>query len=1101
MATSPPSACRVRLLRVPTLLAADGREHALSAADAVLLARLALDGAEPRSRLAAALWPDADAERARTHLRQRLFRLRSRAGVDVIGAGELAALAPGVAVDVREPERLDEDPAALPGELLAGLTLDNDELLAWVEAARERWRTLRRDRLAGAAARHEAEGRIARALAFAARLASDEPLAEHAQRRLMRLHLLRGDAAAALVVYEGLRAAMRRELRAAPGAETEQLRVQAERGLQLPAPGAPRPPRLLHPPRLVGRGAALAAIDAARREARPVLLLGEPGIGKSRLLAELLRGRPGALAVSAHPGDAAVPYATLARVLQAVAEAAGGASALALPDAVRSALAPVALAFGPAPDGARIDPLRLRQALPVLLDGAAIRALALDDLHHADAASVEAVASLAARPDGCRPLLLASRPAELPAALQSLAGEAGEVEEAGAVGAVVRLAPLTAAEVAELLADLELGLDRAWAPVLQRHTHGNPLFLLETLREMLHAGAMPPSPQGPLPLPARVGALIEQRLSRLDERALQLARAAALAGPDFSLELAAALLECPLIALAGPWRELEQAQVLREGAFVHDLVMEEARRSVPVPVARALHRRIAGHLQAAGGVPPARLALHWSEAGDWPQAAEAWSEAASAAFAAAQLEAANTAHEAAIDAWTRAGRDDEAQEAAAWQVAALIQAASGERALEAAQRALDRAATPRQRTQALLMLAHTQTWLMRYEQALATAGECWRLAQALDDVELRCNAACRVGAALGHLGRADEALPVLEAVRGAAMREVPAGMRCEFLGELGNLQMLADRHAEAAATYATAAEQARAARLWLLARQLAFLDATTQWQCGRIEVAEQRLREAVALRAEAGGGEGMARNENLLLGVIAAARGRYGDAVALLEAAVDGFRTQGPKARAVMAENHLARVWLELGQPARARQALQTPADGEVDFVVCTRLAAALQVAPSAAAAETLRQHLQRPRLRTAQRLLGQLTLARHEGGAHGAGRCAAVLDEALDKGLDGVAAQAQALLVRLKCLAGDAPGAVALARQAPPGFAIELFPPEAALWRAQALAAAGDAAAAARASDAALAWLDAAEVPPPFADAFRHRLPVRDALRRLQST
>ena len=49
--------------------------------------------------------------------------------------------------------------------------------------------------------------------------------------------------------------------------------------------------------------------------------------------------------------------------------------------------------------------------------------------------------------------------------------------------------------------------------------------------------------------------------------------------------------------------------------------------------------------------------------------------------------------------------------------------------------------------------------------------------------------------------------------------------------------------------------------------------------------------------------------------------------------------------------------------------------------------------------------------------------------------------------------------------------------------------------------AAAGDTMAATQASDAALAWLASAEVPPPFADAFRHRLPVRDALRRLQST
>ena len=49
-------------MRAPQLLRADGVAHALSARDGALLARLALEGAQPRARLAAWLWPDVDAE-------------------------------------------------------------------------------------------------------------------------------------------------------------------------------------------------------------------------------------------------------------------------------------------------------------------------------------------------------------------------------------------------------------------------------------------------------------------------------------------------------------------------------------------------------------------------------------------------------------------------------------------------------------------------------------------------------------------------------------------------------------------------------------------------------------------------------------------------------------------------------------------------------------------------------------------------------------------------------------------------------------------------------------------------------------------------------
>ena len=111
-----------------------------------------------------------------------------------------------------------------------------------------------------------------------------------------------------------------------------------------------------------------------------------------------------------------------------------------------------------------------------------------------------------------------------------------------------------------------------------------------------------------------VGALVERRLGQLSGEALRLARVAALAGPDFSAELAVAVLEAHPLDIAEPWRELETAQVFRDGAFAHDIVFEATRASVPEPIARLLHRRIALQLEARAALPDS-VAPHWAGAG------------------------------------------------------------------------------------------------------------------------------------------------------------------------------------------------------------------------------------------------------------------------------------------------------------------------------------------------------------------------------------------------------------------------------------------------------------------------------------------------------
>jgi DNA-binding SARP family transcriptional activator len=227
---------RLGLLHLPRLHLPDGSALRLAPNDAALLALLALDGPCARATAAALLWPDVDDEHGRNNLRQRLFRWRRSAGRELVTAGPVLALASGVEHDLDDAERrLARDPTALRGELLDGIDYgDRGALARWVAGARERWRARRRDALEATALALEAQDRLAEALACIERLALDEPLLEHVQRRLMRLHYRRGDRGAALMAYAALCRSFASRLTAGPSRETRELAALIEAGVPLP---------------------------------------------------------------------------------------------------------------------------------------------------------------------------------------------------------------------------------------------------------------------------------------------------------------------------------------------------------------------------------------------------------------------------------------------------------------------------------------------------------------------------------------------------------------------------------------------------------------------------------------------------------------------------------------------------------------------------------------------------------------------------------------------------------------------------------------------------------------------------------------------------
>lgn len=723
----------LRLLGTPAWCRQGEPWRALTRKDAVLLALLALEGRQPRSHAAALLWPDVPAPRAHANLRQRLFRLRHSDAELVSEQDQVLSLAEGLRCDVWRDGCSDH--ADLGATLLAGLAVEDDEAQRWIDQARHLWSARRIDLLGAQAARLEQSGALAESLAATEQLLALEPLLEHAWRRLMRLHTLRGDRAAAVAAFERCERTLGDELGLKPSAETLALLsdVEALGAVTLSGAAARRlPAALLRPPRLVGRVAERQAAAAAWAAGAVFVVIGEAGLGKSRLLAELAAQDVGRVLESARPGDESVGYGALARLLRAMALAAPRPQALWPQGAARQELARLLPELGPAPVAPGLQAL-LHAAFDQVFEQAGVaglRVILFDDLQHADEATRAVLRRVCA--GGQQP-----GPADAPApprlcwALASRPDERADWQDW--LASSTRLHPvvlqgLGGDELQDLLASLDLpGLDpRVLGPALSRHCGGNPLFVLETLKHLAlqpeaHAG----SPER-LPLPASVEMLLAQRLARLSDAAQGLARVAAVAGADFDAEVAADVMGLPLMALAAPWHELQQAQVLREDRFAHESVQDAVLLGLPQPLRVPLHARVARSLQQHGA-PPQRVASHFHAAGDPASAA-----AVALSAAAQALRLGRTAERLghlrhAVQWFGAAGQHEQALHASVAEVEACLAHEGLEAAKALAASLLPRARTRDQRV--AVRLAQAGVGLAGYDIALTLEAAAAALAE------------------------------------------------------------------------------------------------------------------------------------------------------------------------------------------------------------------------------------------------------------------------------------------------------------------------------------------------------------------------------------
>jgi len=213
--------------------------------------------AHPRDKLASLLWGSTVETTARTSLRQTLYSLRRtlrRAADEPLHAdGNMVSLDPSaVTLDVAEfeqrvhegtPAALAEAAALYRGNLLEGLTVQEQPFEDWLLGERERLHEMALGALARLLTHHRAVGSTEAAIQSALRLLTLDALQEPAHRALMQLYVETGRRSAALRQYQLCVTTLRRELHTEPEKETRALYEEILRGRALPARVAetPRP--------------------------------------------------------------------------------------------------------------------------------------------------------------------------------------------------------------------------------------------------------------------------------------------------------------------------------------------------------------------------------------------------------------------------------------------------------------------------------------------------------------------------------------------------------------------------------------------------------------------------------------------------------------------------------------------------------------------------------------------------------------------------------------------------------------------------------------------------------------------------------------------
>jgi DNA-binding NarL/FixJ family response regulator len=376
---------------------------------------------------------------------------------------------------------------------------------------------------------------------------------------------------------------------------------------------------------LVGRADELRSIDEVLAElgrGRPgaIELAGEPGIGKTRLLRELAARAEASghlvLAGSASELERNLPFSVFVDAVDEYVAGLEPAWLAALDDEVRAELAHVFPSLSALAAGREValqhERYRSHRAVRDLLGQLAAAkplVLMLDDVHWADPASVELLGALLRRPPAAAVLLvLAVRPRQMPemlaAALERARREAGLTR--------IEVGALTPGQARELLGGAVAATEAA---ALYEEGGGNPFYLQQLARAAGRAAGTASAVAGvslAIGVPSAVAAALAGELAVLSSTARLVLEGAAVAGDPFEPELsaaAAAIAEDLAINAVDELLQLDlirPTEVPRRFRFRHPLVRRAVYEAAPGGWRLGAHERCAGALAARGAAAAAR---------------------------------------------------------------------------------------------------------------------------------------------------------------------------------------------------------------------------------------------------------------------------------------------------------------------------------------------------------------------------------------------------------------------------------------------------------------------------------------------------------------
>jgi len=651
---------RLLTLGVPMLVSAAGeavryrtRKHF------ALLIRLALEPGRKfvRDYLIDLLWPDAPPERGRHSLSQAITVLRSSIGREFISAHRTTlALADGI-IDV-DALRLETCEAEIRGRFLEGFDLRGAR---GFDEWREGWSARLHPKIRDCLVRHmDAARRIGDFTTVerhALVLEDLDPLSEDALRGIMEARAWVGDRSNALKAFNRFSTRMAEELDARPSPELERvagLLREGRRAAPRPSPEGvpPREERRFEAEAIIGREREFSALydawlEVRQRKPRVMVVLGDPGIGKTTLTNSFVSScqMEGAVIARAQAYDAEreLPYAVLAELVRQLTmqRAIGAAEPEALAELSR--LTPDIMAVfpgvpSPAEWPPEVVPLRFADAFLKAVTAAADDnpvVLVVDDIHAADNASVGILHMLARKLSGLRlMLILAGRPAEL-----RTSGAPGALATDPAIEGLltIQLEGFSSETGAELVARIgSEAREKHGAPPTERILKagaGNPLAIELLTREWAIHGeesllrqleALDRLPAPVLGIPIAIRTVFERQTRRLEAKTRGVLDLAAVLGRRLGVLGMYQIVDCSPGEAAVRLSGLLAAGLVRDVRgqleFRNELIRAQAYYDVAEPVRRHLHQRVASSLTADSDADTRgiqlEIAWHWLRGGE-----------------------------------------------------------------------------------------------------------------------------------------------------------------------------------------------------------------------------------------------------------------------------------------------------------------------------------------------------------------------------------------------------------------------------------------------------------------------------------------------------